>query len=105
MTLAGEVLQQVNQRIRAPREELILREWPPRGFAMAMPAPGQTVAPEPGTTGSRQTFGGSRSSLGLSTHLPGLIAILVEMGQQQPLDRRIALHVDFVTELAKRVGI
>jgi hypothetical protein len=29
----------------------------------------------------------------------------VEMGQQQQLSRRIALHVDIVQEIARRVGI
>jgi hypothetical protein len=103
--LAREVVAEVNQRIRAPHEELILRDWPPRGFTMAQPAPGVTTAPEPGTTGPVQAFGGSRSSLGLSNHIPGLVAVLVEMGQQQPLERRIALHVDIVQETARRIGI
>jgi len=101
--LAREVVDAVNQRIQAPREELFLREWPPRGLGASVP--GATPAAETGTTGRGAVFGGSRSSLGLSTHVPGLTAILVEMGQQQPLERRIALHVEIVYEVAGRIGL
>ena len=103
--LARGVAEAVNQRIRAPQEELIPREWPPRGFALSVATPGASTAPEPGTTGPTAAFGGGRSSLGLSSQIPGLIAILVEMGQQQPLERRIALHVDVVEEAARRIGL
>jgi hypothetical protein len=31
--------------------------------------------------------------------------MLVEMGQQQALERRTALHVDVVNEVARRIGL
>jgi hypothetical protein len=48
-------------------------------------------------------FGGARSSLGLPSYVKGLGAILVEMGQQQALERRVQLHVDIATELLNRL--
>jgi hypothetical protein len=105
LALGRDVVDAVNQRVRAPHEALILREFPPPGFVFPTPTPGgvplPTLAPQVATTSG----GRSRSSLGLSTHVPGAVALLVEMGQQQALERRIALHVDFVQELARRVGI
>ena len=105
LALGRDVVEAVNSRVRAPHEALTLRDFPPQGFVFPTATPGG--APEPTlSAGSAATGGGrSRSSLGLSTHIPGSIALLVEMGQQQALARRIALHVDIVQEVARRVGI
>jgi hypothetical protein len=105
LTLGRSVVEAVNQRVRAPREMMIMREFPPPNFVFPTATPGGP--PEPTlSAGAGATGGGrSRSSLGLSTHLPGSIALLVEMGQQQALERRIALHVDIVREVARQVGI
>jgi hypothetical protein len=92
-SLARNVVEAVNGRIRSPQEEFTFREWPPRGSDANAPA------------GAPNSFGGSRSSLGLSAHVPGLATLLVEMGQQQSLERRIALHVDVVKEVASRIGL
>jgi len=105
MALARDVVDAVNQRVQAPREELFLREWPPRGFGLGASVPGATPAAEAGTMGRGAAFGGSRSSLGLSAYVPGLTPILVEMGQQQPIERRAALHVEIVNEVARRIGL
>jgi Succinylglutamate desuccinylase / Aspartoacylase family len=92
-SLARSIVDAVNGRIRAPHEEFTFREFPPRGSDPNAPA------------GAPNSFGGSRSSLGLPTHVPGLATLLVEMGQQQSLERRIALHVDVVKEVASHVGL
>lgn len=106
LALGREVIAAVNQRIRAPREELILREFPPPGFVFPTSQPSGTPEPTLAPSSTSPAVGGrSRSSLGLSTHVPGSIALLVEMGQQQALERRIALHVDIVQEIVRRLGI
>jgi hypothetical protein len=92
-SLARNVVDAINGRVRAPHEEFTYREFPPRGSDPNAPA------------GAPNSFGGSRSSLGLPTHVPGLATLLVEMGQQQSLERRTALHVEVVNEVASRVGL
>ena len=86
MDLAKAVVESVNTRIWYPHEEMFYRE-----------RSGNANNPNPQTQGT--------SSLGLPRYVPGLSALLVEMGQQQGLDRRAALHVDVVYEVARRVGI
>lgn len=105
LELAQKAAAAVNQGIRAPHEELIVREWPPRGGTAAAPTPGAPSGTAPGSAGPAASFGGGRSSLGLPSHVPGLNPILVEMGQQQPLERRIALHVAMVNEVARLTGV
>jgi hypothetical protein len=87
VTLAKTVVENVNSRIQAPIEEFFYRD---RTFGGAN---GQTL-----TTPINPAQGVSSSSLGIPRWVPGLSAILVEMGQQQPLERRIALHVDILKE-------
>jgi hypothetical protein len=102
-SLAMHLVEVVNAtRAQAAHEELTFREWPPRNFVPGTPSSGAPpdATPGPGFTGYR----GSRSSLGLPSHIPGLAAILVEMGQQQDLDRRVQLHVDIVQEALKVLG-
>lgn len=86
--LAEAVVQQVNSRVRYAHETMYFREF----RTGRLPSPSN-----PGT-------GGSRSSLGLPGFFPGLISLLVEMGQQQDLNRRIALHVDVLQEVMRQVG-
>jgi hypothetical protein len=108
-SLAMQVVETINTtRVQASHEELTFREWPPRdGFGSAPPGATPEATPTPGgpadgTAGSGFTgYRGSRSSLGLPQHIPGITAILVEMGQQQALERRIQLHVDVVQEALK----
>jgi len=106
-SLARTLVATMNTRLQAPQEEFFFREWPPRGFSLSTPGAGglETPTAEPGTTGPRAVFGGSRSSLGLPTYMPGLMAVLVEMGQQQQLERRVALHVEIVQEAMRQVGL
>ena len=106
LTLGRDVIDVVNQRIQAPWEEMTLREFPPPGFVFPASPPSGTPEPTIAPSSTNAPVGGrSRSSLALSTHVPGSVALLVEMGQQQALARRIALHVDIVAEVARRVGI
>jgi uncharacterized protein len=90
ITLARNVVESVNTRILYSHEEMFFREWGGQRSSTAAANPGITQ--------------GSRSSLGLYTHVPGASAILVEMGQQQELRRRVALHVDFVKETLHQLG-
>jgi succinylglutamate desuccinylase/aspartoacylase family protein len=102
-SLAVHLVETINAtRVQAAHEELTFREWPPRDFVLGTTPAGATPdsTPGPGFTGYR----GSRSSLGLPMHIPGLAAILVEMGQQQDLERRVQLHVDIVQEALKILG-
>lgn len=96
-SLGRHLVETINAtRVQLAHEELTFREWPPRDALPGTPIVGDTNSGTPiaGFTGYR----GSRSSLGLPMHIPGLAAILVEMGQQQDLERRIQLHVDVVEE-------
>ena len=106
LALGKTVIAAVNQRKLAPHEEMILREFPPQGFAFPTSGPSGTPEPTLAPSSTSTAVGGrSRSSLSLSTHVPGSIALLVEMGQQQALERRVALHVDIVHEIAREIGI
>jgi hypothetical protein len=95
-SLARQLVETVNAtHVQLEQEEFTFREWPPRGgFPTPSPGAPATSTPNPSLPGRR----GSRSSLGLPQHIPGITAILVEMGQQQDLERRIQLHVDIVQE-------
>jgi hypothetical protein len=96
-SLGRQLVETVNAtKVQLAHEELTFREWPPRDSVPGTPITGDTNSGTPiaGFTGYR----GSRSSLGLPAYIPGLAAILVEMGQQQDLDRRVQLHVDIVSE-------
>jgi hypothetical protein len=101
ISLAQSVVGAVNGRIQASREEFFFREFPPN----RLPEP--TSALPFDTSGNPQAAvsGGSRSSLGLPRMIPGLATLLVEMGQQQALERRVALHVEVAQEVARRVGV
>ena len=90
---------------RAIVEEVTLRNWPPAGFVFPAATPGGPPTPTAIAGDDSLVRRRSRSSLGLSTHIPGLIALLVEMGQQQALDRRVAVHVDIVQEAMRQVGM
>ena len=105
LALGRSVVEAVNGRVLSPIEEMTLREWPPAGFVFPTATPGGPPDPTPSANGGFSFGRRSRSSLGLSTHIPGLIALLVEMGQQQAIERRIALHVDIVQEAMHQVGI
>jgi hypothetical protein len=96
LTLVREIVQAVNRTIRSPQEELFDRQFPgPQQDGRNLPSSTPTPGPPPSGT----------SSLNLNREVPGLIPILVEMGQQQVLERRVQLHVDIFTELAHRLGI
>ena len=102
--LARGVVESVNSRVLYPHEEFFFRErggnannQPNQGFTNPNPNPNP---PNPLMTGIGQ------SSLGLPRFVPGMItSLLVEMGQQQALERRIALLVEVITEVSRRVGI
>jgi hypothetical protein len=102
--LARSVVEAVNRRILYPHEEMFYRE---RGAnANNQPNQGFSGNVAPSNQGQGNPSGGGSSSLGMPRHIPGLVAaLLVEMGQQQGLDRRIALHVDVVREVARQTGL
>lgn len=102
-SLARGAVEAVNSRILASQEEFFFRD---RFGSNQAAAPGVQSSPSPaGASGAPTTPGGvSRSSLGLSQIVPGVISVLVEMGQQQSLERRVALHVDMLSEFLRRVG-
>ncbi|MPZ49470.1 MAG: hypothetical protein GEU75_09270 [Dehalococcoidia bacterium] len=105
VTLAQEVIEAVNSRILASREEFFYRNRIGSGNG---PPESRRQESSSDQGGIRQAAGGSgvsSSSLGLPRALPGLSVYLVEMGQQQTLERRIALHVEVAEELARRIGI
>lgn len=106
LALGRNIVAAVNERVQAAHEEMIVREWPPRGFTFPTPTPGASEDGDRDPSNDGFSFRRrSRSSLGLSRHIPGTIALLVEMGQQQPLERRVALHLEVVQETMKQVGI
>jgi hypothetical protein len=101
ISLARSIVDAVNTRIRYPHEELFYREFP-RG---RLPGPTSALPNDTSGNPAAAVSGGSRSSLGLPSHVPGLVSLLVEMGQQQALDRRVALHVDVLREVLRQVGV
>lgn len=95
LTLINEIVAAENNRIRSQQEEFFARPFPG-------PSEGPNARPGgPAPAGSGQ----ASSSLALNRYVPGVIPILVEMGQQQTLERRVALHLDIFQELARRMGI
>ena len=94
--LAKLVLEAVNRTTLQPREELFYREIPPRQFVSSREMWPWTVA------FSSRSIG---TSLGLGRRYPNMAAILVEMGQQQPLERRIDLHVQVVAETIRELDL
>jgi hypothetical protein len=97
------VVEAVNSRILFPHEEFFFRDRFGSNQAAAPGVPSQPSQAD-ASGAPRGPGGASRSSLGLSTYVPGLIAVLVEMGQQQTLERRTALHIEVLTEFLRRVG-
>jgi hypothetical protein len=110
-TLARDAVAAVNNRILYSWERLYDRNDPnnPRAGNGAAPTAGGGSGGTGGTGGgipnAGQAVPGGTSSLGLPRHVPGLSTLLVEMGQEQGLQRRIDLHVDLATEVATRMGI
>jgi len=92
--LAATIVPRVNATIRAPHEEFFLRNL---AMQQHQNLPRQTTnVPAPGR---------GTSSLGLNRFVPGVMTLLVEMGQQQSLDRRVALHVQVLDEALRELGI
>jgi hypothetical protein len=100
ISLAQAVVDAVNQRIQARQEEFFFREFP-RG---RLPEPNSALPFDTSGNPQAAVSGGSRSSLGLPAHVPGLVSFLVEMGQQQALERRVALHIDVLQQLMRTLG-
>ena len=100
ISLGRDVVAAVNGRVQAAHEELFFRERQSRSTTPPASGPDSDDNDDSGVTRS----GRSRSSLGLPAHLPGVAALLVEMGQQQALERRVALHLDVVEEVGRRIG-
>ena len=104
MDLVRSVVQAVNSRILYAHEEMFYRER--GGNANNQPNQGFNGNVAPSNQGSGNPGGSGTSSLSVTRHVPGLAAaLLVEMGQQQGLERRIALHVDVAREVARHIGL
>ena len=101
VSLGRDVVEAVNSRVLAAHEAFFFREFPSRRLLqLPLDAPDSYTDDEVERAGR-----GRRSSLGLPQHLPGLAALLVEMGQQQTLERRIALQVEVIEEVGRRIGL
>ena len=94
--LVESVIDRVNRTVLNQREELSFREFGGNPNQQPNSLPRQADIPPPGR---------GTSSLGLSRLVPGLVPILVEMGQQQALERRTALHVRLFEEVLSQIGI
>lgn len=76
----GQKMAEIANPQATQREQFIVRDGNRFGASTATPPPGQTAR--------------GRSSLAAGAAVPGLTPVLVEMGQEdQPLERRIALHL------------
>ncbi len=94
--LARLIASRVNAQIEVERDLLYARDWMQWP---AVPSDGEmaTGVPEAAMSGAfartRWRPGGSSSSLSLGRFVPGVLPVLVEMGQRnQPLERRVELH-------------
>jgi hypothetical protein len=104
-SLARAAVETINGGIQSPIEELYFRD---RFGSNQAAAPGVREGPSPAGAAAPETArpnGVSSSSLGIPNYAPGVISILVEMGQQQALERRISLHFDLFAELLRREGV
>ena len=97
INLARGVVETVNARTLSVQEEFFYRDAPNRSLSMRDPLPQSTPSNQPGN-------GITSSSLGIPRWVDGLNVLLVEMGQQQELARRVALHLDVLTEVMRQVG-
>jgi hypothetical protein len=92
--LATEAVERVNRTAVFEHEKFSFREiGQPQQSQPDLPRQPDIPAPGRGT-----------SSLGLNRFAPGLTTILVEMGQQQALERRIALHLQVLAEVLAQTG-
>lgn len=98
--LGQSLSEAINKQILEPHEEMVYREYPPRSVIESN-TPDLVDAPE----ADWAMRGGGRSSLGLVRRFPETAVLLVEMAQQQPLERRIALHVLVVEEAMRELGM
>jgi hypothetical protein len=98
--LAREVVESVNGKITSPQEEMTFLEFTRRGGVGTF-----FVSPESASAAPAGISGGSRSSLGIGSLYRDVAALTVEMGQQQPLDRRVALHVQVVEDALVALGM
>jgi hypothetical protein len=104
-SIARGAVEALNSRIQSSVEEFFFRD---RFGSNQAAAPGVPNGPSPAGAAAPDAArpnGVSSSSLGIPNFAPGVISILVEIGQQQALERRIALHVDTVAEFLRREGV
>jgi hypothetical protein len=97
--LVKAVVERVNLGIQHDREELFFRDFGGRNSQdpnINPNLPRQQDIPPPGR---------GTSSLGLNRTFPGLVSILVEMGQQQAEERRVALHVQLLEQVLAETGV
>ena len=99
--LGRAVVESVNVKIGSPREEMtFLLDFTWRGGALTLHLP-----PEPASGVDSEISGGGWSSLDIGGHYHDVAVLTVEMGQQQPLERRVALHVHVVEDALVILGM
>ena len=87
-TIVPALLRIANPRIEVTRDLLVTRDQ----FPLANASPNASPTSTPPSTAS---LGRGSSSLAIGRFIPTMTPVLVEMGQQeQPVDRRIALHLE-----------
>lgn len=94
--LARIIADYVNGQIEVERDLLIARDWTQWPAVVTDTEIGEGI-PESATASAfartRWRPGRGRSSLSLGSFVPGVLPVLVEMGQDhQPIERRIELH-------------
>lgn len=94
--LARLIASRVNAQIEVERDLLYARDWMqwPAQPSDEELAAGMPESAMPGAFArTRWRPGGSSSSLSLGRFVPGVVPVLVEMGQRdQPIERRVELH-------------
>jgi hypothetical protein len=104
-SIAREAVAAVNSRIQSSIEEFFFRDRFGSNQAAAPGVPNGSSPAGAAAPDAARPNGVSSSSLGIPNFAPGVISVLVEMGQQQSLERRIALHVEMLTEFLRREGV
>jgi hypothetical protein len=94
--LVRSVIERVNSTVRYDHEAFSFRDFNQPLGTDNPNLPRQTNVPPSGR---------GTSSLGLNRFFPGLVPVLVEMGQQQALERRIALHIQVLDEVLRQTGV
>ncbi len=95
LAFAARLVDKINTQIQSSQEEFFSRD-------LAMPQPNNNL---PRQTTNVPAPGRGTSSLSFNRFVPGVIPILVEMGQQQSMERRTALHFQLFEDALAELGL